>query len=394
MTNPDTSNLVGGAPVCDRLCAVETLKAGSRPALHLLAVSGEVRSILARLATAIVTTLATAVLWAAGVKADDLGWSQLPPLPDALGFAGAFAGVSGGALLVAGGANFPDKMPWEGGKKVWHDTVFALNKTNGAWRVVGKLPRPLGYGVSLTTKQGVLCIGGSDAERHHAAVFLLLHSRAKLKLKPLPPLPVPLASGAGALMGEVAYVTAGADKPGEQSALNRFFALDLAKRKPAWQELEACPGEARILPVASAAEGVFYLAGGAALRATNGVVKRFYLRDAWRFTPGQKWERLPDLPKPSVAAPSPAPVLDSTILLLGGDDGSLVGFQPLDQHPGFPRTVQTFDLRSGQWTQFNGLPAPRAVQPMVEWQGRFVFPSGEVRPGVRSPEVWALQGHR
>ena len=52
------------------------------------------------------------------------GWERLPSLPDREGFAGLFAGVSGGALLVAGGANFPDAKPWEGGKKVWYDTVF------------------------------------------------------------------------------------------------------------------------------------------------------------------------------------------------------------------------------------------------------------------------------
>ena len=28
--------------------------------------------------------------------------------------------------MVAGGANFPDKRPWEGGAKVWHDSVFVL----------------------------------------------------------------------------------------------------------------------------------------------------------------------------------------------------------------------------------------------------------------------------
>ena len=47
-----------------------------------------------------------------------LTWKQLPPLPDKLGFAGSFAGVSGGALIVAGGANFPEAMPWAGGPKV------------------------------------------------------------------------------------------------------------------------------------------------------------------------------------------------------------------------------------------------------------------------------------
>ncbi|MFO0044239.1 MAG: galactose oxidase, partial [Armatimonadota bacterium] len=53
------------------------------------------------------------------------GWKQLPPLPDPEGFAAPFAGMSHNQLLVAGGANFPDKRPWEGGTKVWYDKVFA-----------------------------------------------------------------------------------------------------------------------------------------------------------------------------------------------------------------------------------------------------------------------------
>jgi S1-C subfamily serine protease len=36
---------------------------------------------------------------AAAVLTASLGWGQLPPIPDGEGFAGCFAGVSGGALL-------------------------------------------------------------------------------------------------------------------------------------------------------------------------------------------------------------------------------------------------------------------------------------------------------
>ena len=325
-----------------------------------------------------------------GVDAGELRWSQLPPLPDRLGVAGAFAGVSGGALLVAGGANFPGNMPWEGGKKVWHNTVYALGKTNGAWRVAGQLPRPLGYGVSLSTQGGVLCIGGSDAERHYADVFLLVHAGGKLKVAPLPSLPIPLANSAGALLGHTVYVAGGSERPGELSALNRCFSLELSGSKSAWREVEPCPGEARILPAGGAAGGAFYLAGGAALRPVDGKVKRVYLRDMWRYTPDRKWERVADLPKPCVAGPTPAPVAGSTLLLVGGDDGSLASFQPLDKHPGFPGTIQAFNLRSGQWARLGEVPAARAVLPVVEWNGLFVLPSGEVRPGVRSPEVWTL----
>jgi hypothetical protein len=58
------------------------------------------------------------VLMAGDLLIDD---RLLPPLLNKEGVAGCFAGASHGSLLVAGGANFPGKKPWEGGAKVWHD---------------------------------------------------------------------------------------------------------------------------------------------------------------------------------------------------------------------------------------------------------------------------------
>lgn len=323
--------------------------------------------------------------------APDLVWQQLAPLPDKEGFAGAFAGVSGQTLLVAGGANFPDKKPWEDGKKIWYDTVFALEKPDGQWKRVGKLPRPLGYGVSVTTRDGLVCIGGSDAERHHADVFLLQLEKAKLTIKDLPRLPVPLAMGAGALVESTLYVFGGAERPGEQAAYNRLFALNLADEAAQWKELEPCPGKPRILPVAASVDGAFYVAGGATLEPTNGKVARVYLSDAWRYRAGQAWTRLAPMPKPSVAAPSPAPVFDSKFFIVGGDDGSLAGFQPIEKHPGFPKSILTYDTRKNAWSPDGEVPASRATLSTTFWQGRWVLPSGEVRPGVRSPEVWTLR---
>lgn len=318
-------------------------------------------------------------------------FAKLPALPDREGFAGAFAGVADGHLIVAGGANFPDKKPWEGGKKVWHDSVFALETTNGTWKTIGKLPRPLGYGISVSTKAGVVCIGGSDAEKHHAEVFLLSLSQGQLKTTTLPSLPVPQANGAGAMIGETIYVFGGSEQPGEQAAINRLFALDLQAAKPQWRELESCPGKPRILLVAAALGDVFYVAGGASLEQANGKVARVYLHDAWRYQRGAGWKRLADLPKPSVAAPTPAPVAGSEFFILGGDDGSLVGFQPVEKHPGFPKTSFAYDTRTDSWRTNGEVPAPRATLPTTFWQGRYVLPSGEARPGIRSPEVWEFQ---
>src|SRR5688500_12009830 len=97
----------------------------------------------------IVSLLLTSVCAAATEPAPvaSLGWRDLAPLPDAIGFAGPFAGTSNGALVVAGGANFPVGPPWEGNPKVWHDRIFVLVEPGGQWRQVEqRLARPLGYG--------------------------------------------------------------------------------------------------------------------------------------------------------------------------------------------------------------------------------------------------------
>lgn len=320
-----------------------------------------------------------------------LVWRPLPALPDREGFAGAFAGVSAGSLLVAGGANFPQQKPWAGGKKIWHDTVFALDQPDGQWRVAGRLPRPLGYGVSVTVRAGVVCIGGSDADRHYADCFWLTLENGRARTRLLPALPLPLANMGGAAIGDVIYIGGGSDRPGELAALGRLFALDLAAPNAAWKELEPCPGRPRLMPVAAAVDGCFYLAGGVDIIEVEGRKAREYLSDVWCYQPGRGWRRAGNLPKPVAAAPSPAPVVGSTFYVVGGDDGSLAGFQPVEKHPGFPGELRAYDARAGQWRRLEKIPAPRATLPAVWWQGGFVLPSGEVRPGVRSPEVWWLQ---
>ena len=131
-------------------------------------------------------------------------WEELPPLPDKEGFAGMFAGASNGALIAAGGANFPVKPPWEDGKKVWYDAIYVLEKPDGKWRAAAqKLPRPLAYGVCVTHNDMVVCIGGGDAAKHYADAFALKRAGGRIETVPLPPLPRPCAQTCGALMGSV-----------------------------------------------------------------------------------------------------------------------------------------------------------------------------------------------
>lgn len=321
-------------------------------------------------------------------------WRELAPLPDAHGFAGSFVGVANNSLLVAGGANFPDAPPWKGGRKTWHDSVFILERPDGEWRQSGKLPGARGYGVSVTIPEGVLCIGGSDTERHHADCFLLTWKSGALKSLDYPPLPFPLAEMTGALLGRTVHVVGGIRDPGATSAENLHFMLDLDSPERGWRQ-EKFPGPPRILAVSAVHKDAFFVMSGASLAPdAEGKPVRTYLRDAWLYHPKSGWEKTADMPRAAVAAPSPAPASGAShFLVIGGDDGSRVGFQPPAAHPGFPRTILAYDTLTRTWAEHGEVPAewPAPVTATtVNWEGSVVIPSGEIRPATRTPDVLAM----
>lgn len=336
-------------------------------------------------------------------SAAELKWSPLPPLPDERGFAGSFSGVSGGALIVAGGTHFIDKMPWEGGTKVWYDTVYFLDEHMGVWRRGRNLPRPNGYGVSISAQGGLVIIGGGNATEHFRDVFWLEEDTK------LPPLPKPCAFMSGCVLDDVLYITGGIETPTATSAMNTFWSLHLKKLGAQWQELPPCPGKPRILSCMAAANGVVHLFSGATLKpGPDGKPEREWLNDAWSYTPPSRsgerqladsegrltssstgWKKLPDMPRVAVAAPNPAPVVDGKILVIGGDDGANVNFEPKSKHPGFPRDVLAFDLKSQSWSKAGEVPFSLVTTNAVLWNDQIVIPGGEARPGVRSPQVWS-----
>jgi solute:Na+ symporter, SSS family len=323
-------------------------------------------------------------------------WSELPALPDPWGYAGVYAGVVNGALVVAGGANFPEGMPWEGGLKQWHRDVYMLDAPTGEWRRAGDLPQELGYGGTAVLGDSLLLIGGSDADRHHASVWRLRVHGADLAYERMPDLPAAVANFAMVQMGPMVYILGGAQTPDGDTAEPIFWALNTARPNLTWEVLEPWPGPGRIFPVAGVQDGALYVMSGAELyRGEGGNVQRRYLRDAYRYRPGSGWSRIADLPRAAVAAPTPAPALgQSTLLVMGGDDGSHVGFSPMSEHPGFPRDVLAYHTLTDTWREAGAMPASHVTTPVVTWRGTYVIPSGEIRPGVRSPAVLALKSER
>lgn len=83
------------------------------------------------------------------------------------GLAGAFAGYSMQTLLVAGGANFPGAQANYAQKnyfshqnlnKTWHKEIYGF--INNKWVLIGELPIPLGYGVTIKHNESLYLIGG------------------------------------------------------------------------------------------------------------------------------------------------------------------------------------------------------------------------------------------
>lgn len=175
--------------------------------------------------------------------------------------------MSRDALLVAGGANFPEKRPWEGGTKIWYDRIFVLEPNAEKWRDGGRLPAAGGYGLAVNATEGMVLVGGGDAKQNFADVWLARWNGVTTTFTPWPRLPKAVAMGAGALVGRTLYVAGGVDRPDAAEALKTFFALDLDRLSAGWSELPPWPGPARILPVAGAAGDAFYLFSGARLFA-------------------------------------------------------------------------------------------------------------------------------
>ncbi len=358
-----------------------------------------------------------------------ISWSELPPLPPApgqskqAGVASPFVGTHDGVLLVAGGANFPDLLPWQGGKKVWWDTIFALEKGGTKWQVAGKLPGPMGYGLSFSIPEGVLCVGGSDPKQCLTSVFLIRWNRAgkQAEIVPYPTLPEPLAFAAGGIVQGKLYVAGGQTDAGSPASTRRGYVLDLKDgARAGWLKLPDLPGEARSLPISfgvgSGPKPGFYLFGGRDQRPGE-EAKLF--KDGFRYDPttGQ-WERLRDMVGPLMAGTA-VEYRHGQAIVLGGDTGEIFLVKEkltadmrhaektapqnvpamkarekdmLENHKGFSRKGYIYDSANDTWSETTQLPEWTPVTTTATWWGgELILPSGEIRPGVRSPKVWSGQ---
>lgn len=344
------------------------------------------------------------------------------------GVAGAFSGITGDKLIIAGGANFPEKRPWDGGVKTFHSRVYIYSLSGQGPKLIDgnwSFPNARAYGASVSLPDGVLTIGGNDREKCYQSVLLLKWdaSANDLNFEKFPDLPVPLSYSSAVLLGNCVYLIGGSGSPDAIDTGNFFLRLDLSKRNTAefnWETLSPFPGLGRVFAVTAVqSNGVnpcIFLFSGRNVSKQN-EIKVF--QDGLVYDPKlQKWETLPsystdDFP---VMAGTAFPVGRSGIAFAGGASKELL-FREIElkkqltssigtrdtalisqsklaliafytQHPGFSKNILVYNTMTktvalaGKFDRF--CPVTTIAVP---YKKGVIIPCGEIKPGIRTPDI-------
>lgn len=355
-------------------------------------------------------TIAPAIKWKIAAKLPVQNENKT-----ALGLAGPVTGVHNNVLMVAGGANFPDAMPWKGGKKKYYNTVYVYQLKSGKLKlqhISNNLSSPVAYAACASTAQGIVYAGGENEKGITDKVFLLQWDK-KIKLftaKELPSLPFAVTNAMATAVDNYVYV-AGGETASSVSA--QFLFLDLNNTSAGWQPLPALPkpvSNAVFVAQSNNDGATIYLIGG---RKKNSGSTSDLSSSVFAFNVKEKsWQERKSLPY-ALSAGTGIAYGKNDILLFSGDRGEAYNKtekliaainaetgelkkQQLvneknklqENHPGFSKDVLLFNTTSNEWTRLNPIPydAPVTTTAM-EWKNCVIIPSGEIKAGVRTPQI-------
>jgi N-acetylneuraminate epimerase len=338
-----------------------------------------------------------------------------------LGFAGPINGVHNDVFIVSGGANFPDKMPWEGGKKKYSDEIHVLQKEDGnfIWnkKIQAVLPEPIAYCGVTSTDLGIVYVGGENENGLSNKTYILKWNATQndVTVLSLPQFPIAISNIALTHIGNVVYAIGGDEA---KKSSNLFYSLDLNVLKPEWCELPHLP-----IALANAVAVVQETKGGTAIFVIGGRTKTASgISDLHNTTfvfniEKQTWTRAAVISDgvhtTNFSAGTAVAVGTHSILILGGDNG--VTFHKIEtylsqiaqsdspaekerliteknvlntQHQGFYKGMLLYNTVTNTWTKIRDLPflAP-VTTTAVLWGDDIILSNGEIKPGIRTPNI-------
>ena len=353
-------------------------------------------------------------------------WKKAAQLQNAnssisLGFAGPINGITNDVLIVSGGANFQDKMPWEGGKKHYSNEIHVLQKCNDkySWNknVHSTLPEPIAYCGNTVTDSGVVYVGGENENGLSNKVFILKWNAAKneVETKSLPNFPIPITNIGLTHIGNVVYAIGG-DEAKKSSDL--FLSLDLNSNNPQWKTLPQLPiALANSVVVAQKDKnGINIYVIGGRTKTPSGISDLHNTTFVFNLKK-QTWESRANISDgkntTNFSAGAGVAVGKNSIVIVGGDNGTV--FHKIEtylskiaqtdspeektrliteknllntNHDGFYKGMLLYNTVTDSWSTIGELPfLAHVTTTATMWDGEIVLSNGEIKPGIRTPDV-------
>lgn len=330
-----------------------------------------------------------------GFPTEELGFDK--------GVSACYCGVINGYLYIAGGCNFPDKPVAEGGKKRFYKAIYAakLNAEGDRleWKTVGQMPQPAAYGVSVTYENSLILVGGNNETGGLTTAIRLRPTATGMQQEALPSLPHALDNMAGAVVGHILYVVGGNC---EGVATQKVWSLDLKNTaKEGWKEEPSIPGIARVQPIAAALAGDLLGVWGGFAPKTDSKAAQLAMNGASYNAGCGTWTALPaptDALGEEVFTGGATAITtpQKGVVVVGGvnKDVFLAAINKLPEgyllhEPEWYRfNNRVLCYRDGAWTQLFQHPSvARAGCALAYWDGWVYVVGGELKPGIRTPEI-------
>lgn len=319
------------------------------------------------------------------------------------GVSACYCGVINGYLYIAGGCNFPDKPVAEDGKKRFYKAIYAakLNAEGNRleWKTVGQMPQPAAYGVSVTYENSLIFVGGNNETGGLTTAIRLRPTATGMQQEGLPSLPHALDNMAGAVVGHILYVVGGNC---EGVATQKVWSLDLKNTaKEGWKEEPSIPGIARVQPIAAALAGGLLGVWGGFAPKTDSKAAQLAMNGASYNAGCGTWTALP-VPTDALGeevftgGATAIATPQKGVVVVGGvnKDVFLAAINKLPEgyllhEPEWYRFNQrVLCYRDGNWTQLLQHPSvARAGCALAYWDGWVYVVGGELKPGIRTPEI-------
>lgn len=340
------------------------------------------------------------------------------------GTSGAYGGVLGEYLIMGGGCNFPEKSLVDGGKKKYYGAFYAVR--DGKASLLARMPSPRGYGASVVNEDGtkLFFVGGTDDNLLYPAIFEVRQEDGSPVMERIEHgLPFGWAEGGAALDDHTLYIAGGWEEKGKP--LTDVVSLDLLSGKS--ERIATLPlGEGRIQPGVFLSEGKLYVFGGN--NPSDGtrpsmVHEKSYAVDLQT----KEWSEVssPKIPGegsflPFVGTAVTKSPVSGDIYAAGGVNTEVFNAAVLreynqsqaseEERPRyadlrieylthdidwyrFSPVLFRFDIKTETWSPLYTNPAfSRAGAVLSASQdGTIYYIGGELKPGVRTPDVWQIK---